>query len=179
MSNKVYTKKGDDGSTSLLSGRRISKTMPEIKSVGVLDELNSFIGLLRSEIHNSNDFLEDVQWNLFNAGSIIINDNDTQLPEINEDDVTKLEKLMDEMNSELPPLKNFILPKGSKAVSTAHICRTLARRAEIQVLECKVLDNFIKLHPISKYLNRLSDYFFVYARYLANKENIGETIWKN
>lgn len=179
MANKVYTKKGDDGTTSLLSGRRIPKTMPEIQAVGALDELNSFVGLLRSEIHNSNGFLEDVQWNLFNAGSIIINDNETELPQITDGDTKLLEKLMDEMNSELPPLKNFILPKGSKAVASAHVCRTVARRAEINVLECKVLDNFIKLHPISIYLNRLSDYFFVYARYLAHKENIGETIWKN
>jgi cob(I)alamin adenosyltransferase len=179
MANKVYTKKGDDGSTSLLSGRRVAKFSAEIKAVGALDELNSFVGLLRSEIHNSNDFLEDVQWNLFNAGSIIINDNNAELPEIKEGDTKLLEKFMDEMNEELPPLKNFILPKGSKAVATAHICRTVARRAEINVLECKVLDNFVKLHPISIYLNRLSDYFFVYARYLAHKENIGETIWKN
>ncbi len=179
MANKVYTKKGDDGTTSLLSGRRVPKTMAEIKAVGALDELNSFVGLLRSEIHNSKDFLEDVQWNLFNAGSIIINDNDTKLPEITEDDITLLEKFMDEMNQELPELKNFILPKGSKAVSTAHICRTIARRAEIDVLECKILDNFIKLHPISRYLNRLSDYFFVLARFIAHKEEVKETIWKN
>lgn len=179
MSNKVYTKKGDDGSTSLLSGRRIPKFSAEIKAVGTLDELNSFVGLLRSEIHNSNEFLEDVQWNLFNAGSIIINDNETKLPEITDEDIKLLEIKMDEMSKELPELKNFILPKGNKAVSTAHICRTIARRAEIQVLECKVLDNFIKLHPISIYLNRLSDYFFVMARYLGFKEDIGETIWKN
>jgi cob(I)alamin adenosyltransferase len=83
------------------------------------------------------------------------------------------------MNKELPELKNFILPKGSRAVSTAHICRTIARRTEIEVLECKVLDNFIKLHPISKYLNRLSDYFFVLARFIAHKEEVKETIWKN
>lgn len=179
MSNKVYTKKGDDGTTSLLSGRRVPKTLPEIKAVGALDELNSFVGLLRSEIHGTNDFLEDIQWNLFNAGSLIINDNNTELPQITEGDIELLEKFMDEMNEELPKLKNFILPKGSKAVSTAHICRTISRRAEIQVLECKILDNFIKLHPISRYLNRLSDYFFVYARYIGHKEDIGETIWKN
>lgn len=179
MKNKVYTKKGDDGTTSLLSGRRIPKTMPEIKAVGALDELNSFVGLLRSEIHNSQDHLEEIQWNLFNAGSIIINDNGTELPEITEEDIKILENLMDEMNKKLPELKNFILPKGSKAVSSAHICRTIARRAEIEVLECKILDNFIKLHPISKYLNRLSDYFFVLARYIAHLEEVKETIWKN
>jgi cob(I)alamin adenosyltransferase len=179
MTHKVYTKKGDDGSTSLLSGRRVPKFSAEIKAVGVLDELNSFVGLLRSEIHNTNPFLEDVQWNLFNAGSIIINDNDSKLPEITDGDIKLLEKFMDEMSLELPELKNFILPKGNKAVATSHICRTIARRAEIAVLECKVLDNFVKLHPISTYLNRLSDYFFVFARYLGHKEDIGETIWKN
>jgi len=179
MAHKVYTKKGDDGTTSLLSGRRIPKIYPEIKAVGVLDELNSFVGLLRSEIHNSHESLEMIQWNLFNAGSIIINDNDTELPQITEEDIKILEEWMDNMNKELPELKNFILPKGNKAVSTAHICRTIARRAEIEVLECKVLDNFIKLNPITIYLNRLSDFFFVFARYLGHKEDIGETIWKN
>lgn len=179
MANKVYTKKGDDGSTSLLSGRRVPKTLPEIKAVGALDELNSFIGLLRSEIHNSNELLEEVQWNLFNAGSIIINDNESEIPEVTDEDIKLLEEGMDKMNLKLPELKNFILPKGSKPVSLAHICRTVARRAEIQVLECRVLDNFIKLTPITIYLNRLSDYFFVFARYLGHQENIGETIWKN
>jgi cob(I)alamin adenosyltransferase len=179
MANKVYTKKGDDGTTGLLSGRRVPKFSAEIKAVGTLDELNSFVGLLRSEIHNTNEFLETVQWNLFNAGSIIINDNNIELPEITEEDTKILESHMDEMNKDLPELKNFILPKGSKAVSTAHICRTIARRAEISVLECKVLDNFIKLHPISIYLNRLSDYFFVLARYIGHKEEVKETIWKN
>lgn len=179
MSNKVYTKKGDDGTTSLLSGRRVSKTIQEIKAVGSLDELNSFVGLLRSEILDINGLFEVIQWNLFNAGSMIINDNGTELIEVNKDDILSLESAMDSMNKELPDLKNFILPKGSKAVSTAHICRTIARRTEIEVLECKVLDNFEKLHPISMYLNRLSDYFFVLARYIAHKEEVKETIWKN
>lgn len=179
MSNKVYTKKGDDGTTSLLSGRRVSKTIQEIKAVGSLDELNSFVGLLRSEIFDVNGVFEIIQWNLFNAGSMIINDNNIQLTEITFDDLKLLEESMDKMNEELPELKNFILPKGSKSVATAHICRTIARRTEIEVLECKVLDNFEKLHPISVYLNRLSDYFFVLARYIAHKEEIKETIWKN
>lgn len=179
MSKKVYTKKGDDGTTSLLSGRRVSKTIQEIKAVGSLDELNSFVGLLRSEILDVNGIFESIQWNLFNAGSMIINDNNTELIEVTQEDIKTLEDVMDTMNKELPELKNFILPKGSKAVSTAHICRTIARRTEIEVLECKVLDNFEKLHPISMYLNRLSDYFFVLARYIAYKEEVKETIWKN
>jgi len=179
MSNKVYTKKGDDGTTSLLSGRRVPKTLQEIKAVGSLDELNSFVGLLRTETHVASIQLEIVQWNLFNAGSTIINDNETELTEISEEDIKNLENAMDLMSSELPPLKNFILPKGNKATSLAHVCRTIARRTEIEVLECKVLDNFIKLHPISKYLNRLSDFFFVMARYIGKNDELEETIWKN
>ena len=179
MSKKVYTKKGDDGTTSLLSGKRISKTSSEIKSVGILDELNSFIGLLRSETSISSDVLEDVQWNLFNAGSIVINDINLNLPEVTENDIKLLEDYMDSMSKELPELKNFILPKGNRAVSTAHICRTIARRAEIQVLECNSLENYLRLNPITIYLNRLSDYFFVLARYIGHREEVGETIWKN
>ena len=179
MSKKVYTKKGDDGTTSLLSGKRISKTSSEIKSVGILDELNSFIGLLRSETNIANELLEEVQWCLFNAGSIVINDNNLSLPEVTENDIKLLEDYMDSMSKELPELKNFILPKGNKAVSTTHICRTIARRAEIQVLECNSLENYVRLNLITVYLNRLSDYFFVLARYIGHREEVGETIWKN
>jgi cob(I)alamin adenosyltransferase len=179
MANKVYTKKGDDGTTSLLSGRRVPKTIQEIKAVGSLDELNSFVGLLRSETYNSHADLEIIQWNLFNAGSMIINDNKTELTEVTEEDVKLLEDAMDVMNQKLPPLKNFILPKGTRASCLAHICRTIARRTEIEVLECKVLDNFEKLHPITIYLNRLSDFFFVLARFIGNREDVNETIWKN
>jgi len=179
MANKIYTKKGDDGTTSLLSGHRVSKMFPEIKSVGALDELNSFIGLLRSELHFTTDTFEMIQWNLFNAGSIIINDSKSDLPTVGESDVKILEDLMDEMNAELPELKNFILPKGNKAVALTHVCRTICRRAEISVLECKVVENIDRINPIAKYLNRLSDYFFVLARYIGHKENINETIWKN
>lgn len=179
MSKKVYTKKGDDGTTSLLSGKRISKTSSEIKSVGILDELNSFIGLLRSETNIANELLEEVQWCLFNAGSVVINDNNLNLPEVIENDIKLLEDHMDSMSKELPELKNFILPKGNRAVSTAHICRTITRRAEIQVLECNSLENNVRLNSITIYLNRLSDYFFVLARYIGHREEVGETIWKN
>jgi cob(I)alamin adenosyltransferase len=179
MSNKVYTKKGDDGSTSLLSGQRISKMTPEIKAVGALDELNSFIGLLRSELNHSEVSFEMIQWDLFNAGSTIINDINVELTEVSYEDSKTLETWIDKMNEELPVLKNFILPKGNRAVSLAHVCRTICRRAEISVLECKVLDNYMKLNPISIYLNRLSDFFFVLARYISHKDNIEETIWKN
>ena len=179
MIKKVYTKKGDDGTTSFLSGKRVSKLFPEIKSVGALDELNSFIGLLRSELPLVGESFDIIQWNLFNAGSAIINDNNLELPNVGESDIKMLEDWMDEMNEELPELKNFIIPKGSKAVSLCHVCRTICRRAEIQVIDCQVLDNIKRISPIVKYLNRLSDYFFVLARYVGHKENLKETIWKN
>ena len=107
--NKVYTKRGDEGYTSLLSGKRVHKTDNRIELVGELDELNSFIGLLKSKFIEPN-FLEQIQWNLFNAGAVIINDNNTELKHITESDIELLEVGMDKMNEELPELKNFILP---------------------------------------------------------------------
>ena len=179
MSKKVYTKKGDGGTTSLLSGRRISKLYPEIKAVGALDELNSFVGLLRTEYKPEGQLLEEIQWDLFNAGSMVINDNNSPIVNVTEDDIEVLETVMDGMNNQLPELKNFILPKGSKAVTYAHICRTVCRRAEIEVLNCLVMDNAERISIITKYLNRLSDFFFVLARFIGHQENEDETIWKN
>ena len=179
MSKKVYTKKGDSGTTSLLSGRRVSKLYPEIKAVGALDELNSFVGLLRTEYKTEGKLLEEIQWDLFNAGSMIINDNNSPIMNVTEDDIEVLETVMDALNEELPDLKNFIIPNGSKAVSYAHICRTICRRAEIEVLNCLVMENTERVAIITKYLNRLSDFFFVLARFIGHKENVNETIWKN
>jgi cob(I)alamin adenosyltransferase len=179
MSKKVYTKKGDSGTTSLLSGKRVSKLYPEIKAVGALDELNSFVGLLRTEYKPEGQLLEEIQWDLFNAGSMVINDNNSPIVNVTEDDIEVIETVMDGLNSQLPELKNFILPKGSKAVTYAHICRTVCRRAEIEVLNCLVMDNAERISIITKYLNRLSDFFFVLARFIGHQENEDETIWKN
>jgi len=182
MANKVYTKRGDDGTTSFLSGKRVSKLFPEIKAVGALDELNSFIGSMRNYINPMDCSIERfdlIQWNLFNTGAIIINDTDSELPNVGEADIKMLEDWMDEMNRELPELKNFILPKGSKAVSQIHICRTVCRRAEIEVLSCQTLDNLQRIKPITKYLNRLSDFFFVLARFVGQGQGLNEKIWKN
>ena len=179
MSKKVYTKKGDSGTTSLLSGKRVSKLYPEIKAVGALDELNSFVGLLRTEYKPEGQLLEEIQWDLFNAGSMVINDNNSPIVNVTEDDIEVIETVMDGLNSQLPELKNFILPKGSKAVTYAHICRTICRRAEIEVLNCLVMDNTDRISIITKYLNRLSDFFFVLARFIGHQENEDETIWKN
>lgn len=171
MANKVYTKRGDEGYTSLLSGKRVHKTDNRIELVGELDELNSFIGLLKSQFIDRPNFLEQIQWNLFNAGAVIINDNNTELKHITESDIQLLEVGMDKMNEELPELKNFILPGGTESVALAHICRTICRRTE------RSLSKHIENPIIAKYLNRLSDYFFVLARYIGHKENINETKW--
>jgi cob(I)alamin adenosyltransferase len=181
MSKRVYTKKGDTGTTSLLSGIRVSKVDYRIQSVGVLDELNSFIGLLRAEVREF-DSLEEIQWNLFNAGSNVINDTDTELINVTEEDILKLEITMDEMSKTLPELKNFILPKGNKAQAYSHICRTICRRAESVVLNVVGEDAThwpARLEIIVRYLNRLSDFFFVLARYIGEQERIEESIWKN
>lgn len=173
---KVYTKKGDKGYTSLLSGERVSKTDIRIDAVGVLDELNSFVGLLRSEMFES-DELEKIQWTLFNAGALVIKDDEKyKLVEITEEDILFLERSIDKMQSELPELKNFILPKGSRAVSTSHLCRTVCRRAERTLIQ---LNSIESNEIIVKYLNRLSDYFFVLSRYIGHTQNINETIWSN
>lgn len=182
MNNKVYTKKGDSGTTSLLSGKRVSKLYPEIKAVGALDELNSWIGLTRTYINPmdvSSERFDLIQWNLFNAGASVINDTDNDIPSIGDADTKMLEDWMDEMNKELPELKNFILPKGSKGISTIHISRTVCRRAEIEVLSCQNLDNLNRLKPITVYLNRLSDWLFVLARWISKAEGNNEMIWKN
>lgn len=178
MATKIYTKKGDSGTTSLLSGKRVSKLFPEIRAVGALDELNSFIGLLRTE-GGSSPWYEKMQWNLFNAGSMMINDCNADIKKISEEDVVDLETQIDAYNSALPELKNFIIPNGNRAVSYAHICRTVCRRAEIEVLNCLNVDNSERVSIIAKYLNRLSDFFFVLARHISHCNEIDEKIWKN
>jgi cob(I)alamin adenosyltransferase len=168
---KVYTKKGDDGTTSLLSGKRTAKITPKIKAVGALDELNSFVGVVESKSNNTLNF-ETLQWDLFNMGAMVINDNGMELETIEESDIADLEYVMDLLQDQLPPLKNFILPRGSELVTALHICRSVCRRAEIACIEADADEIIVK------YLNRLSDYFFVLARYTDYKEGGQETLWK-
>jgi len=168
---KVYTKKGDDGTTSLLSGKRTAKITPKIKAVGALDELNSFVGQVVAKSKADLGF-ESLQWDLFNMGAMVINDNGMELETITEEDITALEDAMDLLQAQLPPLKNFILPRGSELVTAIHICRSVCRRAEIACLEADTDEIIVK------YLNRLSDYFFVLARYTDYKEGGQETLWK-
>ena len=176
---KIYTKTGDTGETSLLSGQRVSKSEIRIEVNGTVDELNSFVGLLRCEISDSDihDQLNVIQNKLFNIGSLFSTNGPTnfKLPLIVEDDIIFLEIKIDEMNEMLPILKSFILPGGNKAVSLCHVCRTVCRRAERDAV--RITNQSEKDLECIKYLNRLSDYFFVMSRYIGKLTSATETPW--
>jgi cob(I)alamin adenosyltransferase len=179
---KIYTKTGDKGKTSLLTGKRVSKNHPRIEAYGSIDELNSFIGLLRSNALNANDslFLEQIQNNLFSIGSLLAMDEkrpEFGLKEINPFDIQQIENEIDEITLLLPKLKSFIIPGGSQAIASCHVCRSVCRRAE---RHCIQLDEFEAVEPnIIIYLNRLSDYFFMLARKVAFENKIKLPEWKN
>jgi cob(I)alamin adenosyltransferase len=180
---KIYTKTGDDGTTSLISGKRLLKSHPRIETYGSVDELNAHIGLLRDlEINQSRkNILTEVQDRLFTIGSLLASDPqgvNFSLPELFEKDVLFLEEQIDEMNCDLPPMTNFVLPGGHIAVSYCHIARTVCRRAErmtIALAEDKT-ENVSFL--IIRYLNRLSDYLFVLSRLMTYELGAEEVIWK-
>ena len=178
---KVYTKTGDFGETSLLGGTRVSKAELQIESYGTVDELNSYIGLIRDQIINKTIIIEliEVQDRLFTIGSHLANDqkkSKIKLPDILEADIEGLEKQIDKMNDNLPPMKAFILPGGHKTVSHTHITRCICRRAERQVVTLSSNWNIDQLIII--YLNRLSDYLFILARKLSKDLGAEEIEWK-
>lgn len=180
---KIYTKTGDKGKTSLIGGTKVYKSDLRIESYGTVDELNSFIGLCLDHLksHNISNVLAEIQDRLFTIGSALACDPEKEtklkIPDLHEADVELLEKEIDKMNEVLPAMKSFILPGGHVAVSSLHIARTVCRRAErccvkMQKKEMEVEDLIIK------YLNRLSDYLFVLARFSAHELNIEEIPWK-
>ena len=183
MSTKIYTKTGDLGQTSLLGGTRVPKSHIRIESYGTVDELNSFIGFLGDQVtdNRTNNFLKEIQDRLFTIGSSLACDPEKEtkmkLPDLHEEDITLMEEEIDEMNKVLAPMKSFILPGGSMAISAAHIARCVCRKAErncVNMLEQKMFVDTL----VIKYLNRLSDYLFVVARYVAHLSDIKETEWK-
>ncbi len=180
---KIYTKTGDQGETSLLGGERVSKTNLRIEAYGTVDELNAWVGVLRDSIDDQKAIHEQliyIQDKLFTAGSRLATHPDNKrsfpLPEMTEEHIEMLEKAMDEMDAELPPMKNFVLPGGHAAVSHAHVCRTVCRRAERRVIALQQHEKTDEI--IARYLNRLSDFFFVLSRFVALKNNVQETPWK-
>lgn len=178
---KVYTKKGDTGTTGLLGGTRLPKHHLRIESYGTVDELNAFIGVLRDSISSSTHRadLKKIQDELFTIGSQLAADpekNKMELPMISQGEVAFLELRMDEMDKELPEMKFFVLPGGHPAVSNAHVCRCVCRRAER--LCVALAENGVVNPLILQYLNRLSDYFFVLSRQLTMELGVDEVPWQ-
>lgn len=177
---KIYTKKGDKGQTSLIGGVKVSKSNIRIHSYGTVDELNSFIGIVRdmSTDEHIRSTLYIIQNLLFTVGSHLAahpEKSNMKLPELQESDIALLEKEIDAMNEVLPPLTAFILPGGHPHVSHCHVARCVCRRAERLTVE--LAENEMVEPVIIKYLNRLSDYLFVLARKLAFDYNVEEVKW--
>lgn len=178
---KVYTKTGDKGQTSLFGGKRISKADLRIESYGTVDELNSWIGLLRDQeiAEHQKQVLVEVQDRLFTMGSMLASDPEKPLkniPLISAEDITYLEQQMDKMDENLPPMKSFVLPGGHQIVSYCHISECVCRRAErmvIRLSEESVVDELV-----IRYLNRLSDFLFVLSRQISLDKNANETPWE-
>lgn len=184
---KIYTKTGDKGTTALFGGTRVPKHHMRIDAYGTVDELNSWIGLLRDQpvSEETKELLIHIQDRLFTLGAILATDPEKALlksgkerlniPKITEENITRLENSIDIMNEELPPMTHFILPGGHVSVSYCHISRTVCRRAErlsSLLFENEPFDEFVL-----KYLNRLSDYLFVLARELSLDLQAEEIKW--
>lgn len=183
MSNKIYTKTGDKGKTSLIGGTKVFKSDLRIEAYGTVDELNSFIGLCLDYLKSLNidNVLAETQDRLFTIGSALACDpaKETKLkiPDLYEEDIVLLEKEIDKMNEVLPAMKSFILPGGHVAVSTLHVARSVCRRAERCCVRMVKKEKEVS-ELIIKYLNRLSDYLFVLARFAAHQAGAAEIPWK-
>ncbi len=178
---KIYTKSGDKGETSLWGGGRVKKSHPRVSVYGTLDEANSTIGLALSFLPATQKAVAEalirVQNELFQAGSELATSPGAKntCPFVGESEITRLEQEIDHMEGTLEPLRNFILPGGSSTGSALHLARTIVRRAE---RECVDLSGLEQIRPeVIQYLNRLSDYLFVAARYVNHRLQQGETKW--
>lgn len=171
----IYTKTGDRGTTALASGARVRKTDLRIEAYGTADELNSFVGLLRARSSYQDNQLEWIQNRLFNLGASL---SEAPGEWISESDARRLEEWIDVMQAALPPMRAFILPGGDEATSLCHVCRTVARRLERRVVELSAAQKDADYSPILTFVNRLSDYFFVLSRFIAQEGNICQFVWK-
>ncbi|MBL7751214.1 MAG: cob(I)yrinic acid a,c-diamide adenosyltransferase [Chitinophagaceae bacterium] len=183
MSMKIYTRVGDKGTTSLIGGTKVVKSHLRIEAYGTVDELNSYIGLCRDLLTDeaSRNQLLEIQDRLFTIGSSLACNPEKEpklrLPDLKESDVTLLENEIDRMESVLPEMKNFILPGGNPTISHLHIARCVGRRAERCVV--RLQEESEEVAPlVIQYLNRLSDYLFVLARYAGHLTQTPEIPWK-
>ena len=178
---KIYTKTGDKGLTSLIGGTRVRKSHTRIESYGTVDELNSWVGVLRDQPVNESRkaLLAEIQDRLFTIGSALAADPEKSkmvLPDLHDEDITFLEKQMDQMNETLPELRVFVLPGGHQSVSFGHVARCVCRRAERLVI--KLEEESPVDERIIRYLNRLSDYLFVLCRQMSHELQAEELPWK-
>ena len=180
---KIYTKTGDKGSTSLIGGTKVSKSHMRIEAYGTVDELNSYVGLCRDllDIEEMRAELQEIQDRLFTIGSSLACDPNKEpllkIPDLKESDLQFLEQSIDKMNVVLPVMKSFILPGGHPTVSHFHVARCICRRAERACVRLQAENQ--EIEPlIIKYLNRLSDYLFVVARFCGHNLNVAEIPWK-
>lgn len=178
---KIYTKTGDKGETSLIGGTRLPKNHIRIETYGTVDELNSWIGLIRDQNieKNHRETLIEIQDRLFTLGSLLASDpvkSKMKVPQISEEDIFFLEKQIDAMDAVLEPMRSFVLPGGNTIISYCHIARCVCRRAERLSVALNQNEKIDEL--IIKYLNRLSDYLFTLSRKLASETGAKEIPWK-
>jgi len=177
----VYTKTGDKGTTSLVGGSRVSKTHIRLEAYGTIDELNSHLGWLHTYLldESDRDFILGIQHKLFAIGSHLATDQEnTELKvesKVMPETITRIEREIDRLDNELPKMRNFILPGGSRPASLAHVCRTVCRRAERQIY--RLAETIPVEEPVLVFINRLSDYLFVLARKECIRNNGKEIIW--
>jgi cob(I)alamin adenosyltransferase len=183
--NRIYTKRGDTGETSLVGGQRVSKDAARIESYGTVDELNAFLGVATvscgedRRLAQLGAILQRVQHELFNLGSILATqpaDVHPQQPRVTSFEITQLEHEIDAMNSDLPPLRSFVLPGGSRLSAELHVTRTVCRRAE-RLLVALAREESIPPETI-RYLNRLSDAMFVWSRWVNHALGVPEVLWE-
>lgn len=187
MALKIYTKTGDKGTTSLIGGTKISKAHIRIETYGTVDELNSWIGLVHDQLDHipiaigTKKILNEIQDRLFTIGSSLACDPEKEpkmkIPDLLETDIELLEKEIDRMNEKMPAMKSFILPGGHVVVSSTHVARCVCRRCERLCVTLQEQNMFVEPLVI-KYLNRLSDYLFVLARFIGHRLKVKEIPWK-
>ncbi len=189
---KIYTRTGDNGTTSLVGGTRVSKASVRLEAYGTADELNSFVGLLRAEL-STNDADTDltlsyIQHRLFNLGTVLATEDEADKQQLiqnlylTDDDVSRLEHTIDTLTDQTPVTRGFILPAGNRRVALCHVCRTIARRLERRMTELYYSDDNTQPQPHEKiclqFVNRLSDLLFVLSKKIAQDDKCEIFLWK-
>ena len=182
--NRIYTRTGDTGETGLVGGQRVAKDAQRIEVYGTVDELNAFVGLVRisareTKLDQLKQILERVQHELFNLGSVLATlpeDIHPNQPRVNQETIDQLEREIDQFNRDLKPLRSFVLPGGSRICAELHVCRTICRRAERELVTLSHAEEIPREALL--YLNRLSDAFFVWSRWVNFALGVEEALWQ-